>query len=97
MQGTALIHLAKLLDLLASLCPVRLLAQHEGLLEPLVIIMNSCFQGIPHGFSPEGLRVVFEVLAGALLPSAELHSDQAGPHPLLHFIIGMFVRRDLAR
>lgn len=93
-----MIHLVKLLDLLASLCPVRVLAQHEGLLEPLVIIMNSCFQGVPHGFSQEGLRVVFEVLAGALLPTSGLHSNRAEPHPLLHLIIiGMFVRRDLAK
>ena len=94
-------HLADLLDLLASLGPVRTLAQDQGLLEPLAIIMSSCFQGAPHDSSREGLRVVFETLAGALLPSSGSRPGEAaeseGPHPLLHFIVSMFARRDLAR
>ncbi|KAK9841171.1 hypothetical protein WJX74_001375 [Apatococcus lobatus] len=104
-KASALVHFAKLLDLLAELCPVRILAQDQSLLEPIAMIMASCFQGVPQGFSPEGLRVVFETLAGVLLPSTGMQPGQAaapaadseGPHPLLQFVISMFTRRDVAR
>ncbi len=87
--------------------PVQRLHETRHLLEPLATVMFTAFQSASLDFSPEGKRVVFEVLADALLPSqpdaCEALPDASNPrdvpaaNAMLHVVISTFCRRDLAR
>ena len=87
LQASALAHLKDLLIVLAGLGPIQRLHETQPLLEPLATIVFTAFQAAPLDFSPEGLRVVFEVFAGALLPAEQggsisngnANADASGP------------------